>query len=242
MTLCETWFLYWVWFGPYKTTFESGSTIHALVCYVFLKIAWQLYDKTRRLQMWITAAEQHGWKMTKRIFRNPLGMSWKMYATLKFSWKFSWQLPWHRTKMWFYSDCGLACSRGWPWWTYLCSWLCLEHVRFPRCNRPCAWYKLSGHAARLGHGSLHFSRQHSDPFQAVSFSPDCTFRPHQNIFCYQSPDRTHSRERIEIFLANIPPFVPVSCLVPCCCSLGHVITDHTHKCMSTTHRLATGET
>ena len=34
----------------------------------------------------------------------------KMYATLTFSWKLSWRLPWHRTKTWFYTECGLALS------------------------------------------------------------------------------------------------------------------------------------
>ena len=47
-------------------------------------------------------------EMTKRVFLHPLGISYMMYATLAFSWKLSWRLPWHRTKTWFYTECGLA--------------------------------------------------------------------------------------------------------------------------------------
>ena len=43
-------------------------------------------------------------------FYTPLGISYMMYATLTFSWKLSWRLPWHRTKTWFYTECGLALS------------------------------------------------------------------------------------------------------------------------------------
>ena len=32
--------------------------------------------------------------------------------------------------------------------------------------------------------------------------------------------------RETFFFAQHTSFVPVSCLVPCCCNLGHVITDH----------------
>ena len=51
-------------------------------------------------------------EITKRVFLHPLGVSYMMYATLTFSWKLSWRLPWHRTKTWFYTECGLALSRS----------------------------------------------------------------------------------------------------------------------------------
>ena len=60
-----------------------------------------------------TAVEQRSWKTTKWqnvSFYTPLGVSYMMYATLTFSWKLSWRLPWHRTKTWFYTECGLALS------------------------------------------------------------------------------------------------------------------------------------
>ena len=58
-----------------------------------------------------TAVQQRGWKTTKWqnvSFYTPLGVSYMMYATLTFSWKLSWRLSWHRTKTWFYTECGLA--------------------------------------------------------------------------------------------------------------------------------------
>ena len=55
-----------------------------------------------------TNVEYRSWTTTKRHFLHPLGVSYKTYAVWKFSWKLSWRLPWHRTKTWFYIECGLA--------------------------------------------------------------------------------------------------------------------------------------
>ena len=47
----------------------------------------------------------------------------------------------------------------------------------------------------------------------------------KKIFCFQSLDRPIFWGN-RFFLAHHTSFIPVSRLVPCCCSLWHVLTDH----------------
>ena len=60
----------------------------------------------RRVQRSSGAGEKR--RNGKTCLLQPLRASYRMYTTLKFSWKLPWRLSWHRTKKWFYAECGLA--------------------------------------------------------------------------------------------------------------------------------------
>ena len=102
----------------YKTTFERELRPHTPL---YVSFSYKLPSncttkqdayKCRVPQSSSAAGKRRNDKMC--LF-TPLAVSYMMYATLTFSWKLSWRLLWHRTKTWFYTECGLALSEECKW-------------------------------------------------------------------------------------------------------------------------------
>ena len=95
----------------YKMTFERELRPHTPLYVSFsYKSPSNWTTKQNAYKCRVPQSSSEAWKRRndKTCLSTPLGVSYMMYATLTFSWKLSWRLPWHRTKTWFYTECGLV--------------------------------------------------------------------------------------------------------------------------------------